>query len=233
MRLWKRLCVLSLAGVGLSLASCSSTGFAGSIYMSPDEDGKRVQTNFYEDTAETPSINIIVPIVSGRNDESLVVSIRVKDVFGQRVSSVYKPFVIAQLAPGVQTTPSNIAVQFPDPPPLQIANPADPLNPIEQPQLRAVGDYQAIATLNGETQTVNFAILPASPNFQTEPDPNAGTPQAAPPPGGCTNQTLATCPQPTADQANGASAVACCTSDGNCGIGIHGTGLCSQRPFNQ
>src|SRR5690348_7287213 len=108
MRLWKRLCVLALAGVGLSLASCSSTGFAGSIYMSPDSDGKRTQTNFYEDSAETPSIFVIVPIVSGRNDESLVVSIRVKDVFGQKVSSVYKPFVIAQVAPGVTPKPTNI-----------------------------------------------------------------------------------------------------------------------------
>lgn len=233
MRVWKRLCCLSLAGLGLSLASCSSTGFAGSIYMSPDQDGKRTQTAFYEDSQETPQIFIIVPIVSGKNDESLVVSIKVKDVFNQPVSSVYKPFVIAQIAPGVQKSPTNIGIQFPDPPPIETINPADPTNPIQQPQLRAVGDYQAIATLNGETQTVNFKILQASPAFQQEFDPNAGTPQQAPPPGGCTTTTIANCPQPTQDQIDNASAVSCCTADGNCGIGIRATGLCSQRPFNQ
>ena len=201
--------------------------------MSPDQDGKRIQTNFFEDSAETPAIYAIIPIVSGRNDESLVVSVKVKDVFGQPVSSVYKPFVIAQLAPGVQGKPLNVGVQFPDPPPIQVPNPADPTSPFTQPQLRAVGDYQVIATMNGDTQTTNFKILPASAAFQSEPDPNAGTPQQAPPPGACTDQTLGNCPQPTADQANNASAVACCTSDGNCGIGIRSTGLCSQRPFNQ
>ncbi len=232
MRVWKRLCCVSLAGVGLSLASCSSTGFAGSIYMSPDQTGNRTQTVFYEDSAETPAIYAIIPIVSGKSDESLVVTLKVKDVFGHPVSSVYKPFLIAQIAPGLASKPTNIGVPFPDPPPILTPNPADPTSPISQPQLRAVGDYQIIATLNGDTQTVNFKIIPASPAFQQEFDPNAGTPNAAPIPGACTAQTIANCPVPTQDQVDNASADICCTSDGNCGIGIVGTGLCAQHPFN-
>ncbi|MGH7280364.1 MAG: hypothetical protein ACRELY_02485 [Polyangiaceae bacterium] len=232
MRVWKRLCCLSLAGAGLSLASCSSTGFAGHIYMSPDQDGKRTQSYFYQDAAETPAIYAIIPMVSGKDDESLDVSVRIKSLFGKAVT-VYKPFTIAQLAPGVQTRPTNLGVPFPDPPPILTPNPADPNNPISLPQLRAVGDFQIIATLNGDTETVNFGILAASPDYQQESDPNAGTPNAAPIPGTCTTQTIARCPVPTQDQVDNAAADICCTTDGNCGIGIVGTGLCAQHPFNQ
>lgn len=223
LRALKHLAVLSFAGAGLALASCSSTGFAGSVYMSPDQDGKRTETVFFEDAQETPAIYFIVPIVSGKNDESLNITLRVKSVFGVDVTKIYKPFLVASLAPGVQNKPTNINVQFPDPPPIIVPNPADPNNPLKQPQDRAVGKYQFIASMNGDTQAVNFEILPRQ--VPLAQDPNAGTPDAEPPPGACSDETIAHCPPPVGIDPS-ANPVICCTADGVCGIGVRGTGLC-------
>ena len=100
-RFAKRLALLAFAGVGLLLASCSSTGFAGSMYTSPDNDGKRTETVFYSDYAETPGIYVVVPIVSGRNDETLTISVQVFDVLGTDVRAEFpNPLVVSQQAPG-------------------------------------------------------------------------------------------------------------------------------------
>src|ERR1700689_2161190 len=110
-RLLKRVALLTFCGVGLSLASCASTGFAGAVYMSPDSDGKRTETEFYSDYTDTPSFYFIIPIVSGRNDETLNVYIKVKSIYGEDVTSIFpKPILIISDAPGVQQKPSNVIV---------------------------------------------------------------------------------------------------------------------------
>jgi hypothetical protein len=212
----------------LTLASCSSTGFAGAAYMSPDSDGKRTETAFYSDYAETASFFFVVPIVSGRNDETLNIYIKVKSIFGEDVSSTFKnPILVTSQAPGVNPKPTNVVVQFPDPPPIQVFNPVDPTSPTTTTPPRAVGKFQFIASMNGDTEAVNFEILP--PLLTPLPDPNAGTANAEPLPGNCVvgtpppggNGTAQNCPTP-----QGAHAVICCTASQDCGTGVEGTGLC-------
>jgi hypothetical protein len=227
-RILKRVALLTFCGVGLTLASCSSTGFAGSVYMSPDSDGKRTETDFYSDYTDTPSFFFVVPIVSGRNDETLNIYVKVKSIFGEDVTGTFKtPILVTSSAPGVQTKPSNVIVQFPDPPPIQELNPADPTSPIMLTPPRAVGKFQFIASMGGDTEAVNFEILP--PLTQPLADPNAGTPNAAPQAGNCVvgsppplgDGTAQNCPTP-----QGAHAIVCCTAAQDCGTGVEGTGLC-------
>lgn len=226
-RLAKRVALLALCGVGLSLASCSSTGFAGDMYTSPDTDGKRTQSVFFSDYAESPAIYIIIPIVSGKNDETLTVSVKVFDVLGTNVEKTFPdPIIIAQGAPGIQKERSYQVVQFPDPAPVSIPNPADPFgNPLTIQLPRAVGHFQVFATMNGDTESVKFQVNNPTPGYQSLPStptsPLPGTCTAAAPPNGNIEQ----CPQPTADdQAN--HKVVCCTGTGNCGTGVENTGLC-------
>jgi hypothetical protein len=226
-RLAKRIALLALSGVGLSLASCSSTGFAGAVYTSPDSDGKRTQTVFFSDYAESPGIYFVVPIVSGKNDETLTVSVKVFDVLGTNVEGTFpNPIIVSQQAPGVQEKPSNVVVQFPDPQPVQVFNPNDPTTPLMIQEPRAVGHYEFIATMNGDTEAVKFQVNNPTPQYQGLP-----TTPTTPPPGTCQNGSPPTgnlnlCPQPTADdQAN--HKVACCTAAGVCGTGVENTGLCN------
>ncbi|HEX7667600.1 MAG TPA: hypothetical protein VF407_23870, partial [Polyangiaceae bacterium] len=108
-RALKRIAVLALVGTGLGLSSCASNGFAGDIYMSPDSDGKRTQTNFFSDYVETPAIYAIVPIVSGRKDYTLTVSVKVKSIGKDAVD--FPPIVVYQDDPGVATSVTDISVQ--------------------------------------------------------------------------------------------------------------------------
>jgi hypothetical protein len=226
-RLAKRVALLAFCSVGLSLASCSSTGFAGAMFTSPDTDGKRTQSVFFSDYAESPAIYVIIPIVSGRNDETLTVSVKVFDVLGKNVEATFpNPIIISQQAPGVQNKPTNITVQFPDPAPVSVQNPADPFgNPITIQLPRAVGHFEVIASMNGDTEAVKFQVNNPTPQYQglptTPTTPAPGSCNAAPPPAG----NIELCPQPTADdQAN--HKVVCCTGLGVCGTGVEDTGLC-------
>lgn len=223
-RALKRIAVLGLVGTGLSLSSCASNGFAGDIYMSPDTDGKRTQTNFFADYVESPAIYAIIPIVSGRADYTLTASVQVRSIGKDKVD--FPPIVVYQDDPGLAQTKTDVSVQFPDPPEVDVLNPADPLTPLKLKPPRAVGRFQFIATMGGDTETVNFAILP--PAITPLPDPNAGTPNAEPPAGSCSDQgdgtspaSITRCPAPTQ-----LHSVICCTAAGNCGTGVEGTGLC-------
>ncbi len=223
-RALKRIAVLGLVGTGLSLSSCASNGFAGDIYMSPDDDGKRTQTNFFSDYVESPAIYVIIPIVSGRKDYTLTATVKVRSIGKDPVD--FPPILVYQDDPGLAQTKTEVSVQFPDPPAVEVANPADPLTPLKIKPPRAIGRFQFIATMGGDTETVNFAILP--PTIKALPDPNDGTPNAKPPDGSCSDQgdpttpaSITRCPQPTQ-----LHSVVCCTSAGNCGTGVEGTGLC-------
>ena len=223
-RFAKRAALLALTGVGLTLASCSSTGFAGSVYMSEDQDGKRNESVFYADYAETKAIYFVVPIVSGKKDESLNTYVLVRQIFGENVpngSPIYAPILVTSTAPGVQATPQLVVVQFPDPPAVQVLNPAYPLNPLTVQPPRAVGKFQFIASMNGDTEAVNFEILQSNTANQLPSvpgQPPAGACQVGDPSQGGTVQS---CPVPTGDHV-----VQCCTSAQVCGTGVEGTGLC-------
>lgn len=212
----------------MSLASCSSTGFAGTLYTSPDEDGKRAETVFFSDYAESPGIYFVVPIVSGRNDETLTVSVKVFDVLGTNVEKTFpNPIIVSQQAPGVETKPTNVVVQFPDPPPVTVPDPSDPLESVQIQYPRAVGHYEFIASMNGDTEAVKFQINNPTPQYQGLPptpnEPQPGECNAAP---ALQGGNLQLCPQPTADdQAN--HKIACCTTAGVCGTGVEDTGLCN------
>jgi hypothetical protein len=214
----------------MSLASCSSTGFAGTMYTSPDQDGKRSETVFFSDYAESPAIFVVIPIVSGRNDETLTVAVKVFDVLGtpaaQTEQTFPNPLIVSQQAPGVLDKPSNIIVQFPDPQTIEFPNPADPETPLMSQPPRAVGHFEFIATMNGDSEGVKFQVDNPTPQYQSLP-----TTPTTPPPGTCVEGQPPTgnvvlCPQPTAaDAAN--HKVACCTSLGICGTGVEDTGLCN------
>ncbi|MEO7112451.1 MAG: hypothetical protein ABI183_18550 [Polyangiaceae bacterium] len=230
-RLAKRVALLAFCGVGLSLASCSSTGFAGDIYTSPDNDGKRTQSVFFSDYVESPMIYAVIPIVSGRKDETLTISVKVFDVLGTDVTAkgtntFPDPIVIAQIAPGVQTSKNNVVINFPDPAPVSIPNPADPFStPLTVQLPRAVGHFEFIASMNGDTEAVKFEVINPSPAYQglptTPTTPPPGTCVAQPPPNGNIEQ----CPMPSAeDQSH--HKVVCCTGLGVCGTGVENTGLC-------
>ncbi|MEO8801335.1 MAG: hypothetical protein ABI551_25825 [Polyangiaceae bacterium] len=223
-RALKRIAVLGLVGTGLTLSSCASNGFAGDIYMSPDNDGQRTQTNFFSDYVETPAIYVIIPYVSGRKDFTLTASVKVRSIGKDQVD--FPPIIVYQDDPGVAQTGAQLSIQFPDPPEIDVLNTADPTTPLKIKPPRAVGRFQFIATMNGDTETVNFAILP--PAITPLPDPNAGTPNAKPPDGSCSDQgdstsppSITRCPPPSQ-----LHSIICCTSAGNCGTGVDGTGLC-------
>src|SRR6202000_2607098 len=118
----------------------------------------------------------------------------------------------------------NIVVQFPDPAPISVPDPADPLESVTIQYPRAVGHYEFIASMNGDTEAVKFQVNNPTPQYQglptTPTTPPPGTCTAAPPPEG----NIELCPQPTADeQAN--HKIACCTTAGVCGTGVEDTGL--------
>ena len=225
-RIAKRVALLALIGTGLSLVSCSSTGFAGAAFTSPDSDGKRTQTVFFADYQESPQIFCVIPLVSGKNDETLTVAVKVFDVLGKNVQATFpEPIIISQTAPGVVTKPANFSIAFPDPAPIPVANPADPFgSPLEIQPPRAVGHFEFVITMNGETETVKFQVNNPNPQYQGLP-----TTPTTPAPGTCTagpTGTLQLCPQPTADDQSNHK-LACCTGLGVCGVGVEDTGLCN------
>ncbi len=70
--------------------------------------------SFYSDYTDTPSFFFIVPIVSGRKDTTLNIYVRVKSIFGEDVTGTFpKPILVVSNAPGVQTSPTNVSIQFP------------------------------------------------------------------------------------------------------------------------
>jgi hypothetical protein len=225
-RFSKHCVALSLAAA-VALAGCGGeeVGIRGSIYMSPDSDGKTNADVFYSDYATTPAIYIIVPVVTDSRDDVVSVAIKVRDVDGLDMhDTAPDPILVATFRPGVQSTTKKFAVRFPDPPPQQIFPDGDAgawvtLTPVA----RAIGHFRAVVTFEGQTQTVSFQINNSqTPDWQDAgPGYFEGTPPPAPAPGLCAQPNGMGCPLPTLDDS-----VPCCTTAGNCGIGIAGTGLC-------
>ena len=119
-----------------------------------------------------------------------------------------------------------MVVQFPDPPAVQYLNAADPDQPLTVQPPRAVGHFEFIAQLEGQTESVKFEVIGPSqqymplPSIPGEPLPGTCTP-GSPPEG-----NLGMCPQPTAAQASN-HRIACCTALQVCGTGVEDTGLCN------